>query len=61
MSNVVRLYTPNQIDRLWEDYASLARAMADNPRLAADRAHVEQTLRAHTRFAKAFLASENAA
>ena len=61
MSNIVRLHTPNQLDRLWEEYAALARAMADNPKLAADRGHVEQSLRAHARFAKAFLAAENVA
>lgn len=61
MSNVVRLYTPNELDRLWEEYAALARATAADIRLLSDRRHIEAMARAERRFRTAYLASENAA
>lgn len=61
MSNVVRLHTPCDADRLWSEYAALARATRANPRLLEDRQHNEAMIRAHRRFAAALLASENIA
>lgn len=61
MTNVVRLHTPTDVDRLWSDYASLVRAARTNPALLDDRAHNEAMIRAHRRFAAAFTASENIA
>ena len=61
MSNVVRLYTPDEVDRLWDEYATLARALRLRPELADDRQHNEAMIRAHARFSKAFIAAENAA
>ena len=61
MTNVVRLYTPNEVDRLWDEYVALARAARVKPELAEDRQHNEAMIRAHARFSKAFIASENAA
>jgi len=58
MTNVVRLYTPNDVDRLWEEYVALARAMRLNPALAEDRPHNESMIKAHARFAKAYTALE---
>lgn len=58
MTNVVRLYTPTEVDRLWDEYAALARAVRANPALAEDRSHNEAMIRAHSRFAKAFAALE---
>ena len=58
MSNVVRIYSPNEVDRLWEEYAAIARNLLARPELADDRAHHEAMIRAHNRFSKAFLAVE---
>ncbi|WP_375194666.1 hypothetical protein [Sphingobium sp.] len=58
MTNVVRLYTPTEVDRLWDEYAELARALRVRPDLADDRQHNEAMIRAHSRFAKAFSALE---
>lgn len=57
MSNVVRLHDRRTLDRLWDDYARLVQAMQDNPALRLDRNHVEAAIRAHKRFADAFIAS----
>lgn len=59
MSNVVRLYTPNEVEILWEDYASLARQLTAGSPALTDRNHIEATARAMSRFQKAFLALEN--
>lgn len=59
MSNVVRLYTPNEVERLWEEYASLARHLTPGSPKLTDRAHVQATARAMSRFQRAFLAMEN--
>ena len=48
MSNVVRINTQIDVAHLWEEYAALIRAM-------------QAAARAHARWQKAFLASENAA
>jgi hypothetical protein len=61
VSNIVRLYTPTEVDRLWDEYAAMARAARDNPALLDDRPHNEAMIRAHRRFATAFAASENIA
>lgn len=61
MSNVVRLHTSSDVNRLWEEYAALVRAARSNPVLAEDRSHNETMIRAHRRFAAAFAASENIA
>lgn len=58
MNNVVRLYSPSEIDRLWNEYAAIAREVRARPELADDRAHNEAMIRAHARFTKAFIASE---
>lgn len=58
MTNVVRLYTPTDVDRLWDEYVALARAVRVNPALAENRAHNEAMIKAHARFAKAFAALE---
>lgn len=50
---------PSPIDRAWEEYASLVRAMNDSPALRADRKHVEATLRAFARFRDIFLEDQN--
>lgn len=61
MSNIVRLHTPNDVNRLWEEYAALAREVRHAPALLDDREHNEAMIRAHRRFASAFTASENIA
>jgi hypothetical protein len=61
VTNVVRLHTPSEVDRLWEEYAAMARAARANPALLDDRLHNEAMIRAHRRFAAAFAASENIA
>jgi hypothetical protein len=61
MNNVVRLHTPNDVDRLWNEYAALVRQARTNPALAEDRRHNEAMVRAHRRFAAAYAASENVA
>lgn len=61
MSNIVRLHDPRTLDRLWDDYARLIKAMQDDPALQLDRAHVEAAIRAHQRFAHAFTAADEAA
>ena len=58
MTNVVRLYTPTEVDRLWDEYAALARAVRVNPALVEDRPHNEAMIKAHARFAKALTALE---
>jgi hypothetical protein len=60
MSNVVRLHTPNDVGRLWEEYAALIRAANADRRLFEDRAHMEAAARAHSRWSKAFTAVEGA-
>lgn len=59
MNKVVRLYTPNEVERLWEEYASLARQLVPGSPRLTDRGHIEATARAMNRFQRAFLALEN--
>ncbi|KMS58772.1 hypothetical protein [Sphingobium cupriresistens] len=61
MSNVVRLHTPGDVHRLWDEYAALVRAVREDPALMDNRPHNEAMIRAHRRFASAFAASENIA
>lgn len=59
MSNVVRLHSPGEVDRLWNEYAALARDLVPGSPKLIDRQHVEATARAQARFQRAFLAMEN--
>lgn len=59
MSNVVRLHSQTEVDRLWNEYAALARELVPGSPKLADRRHVEATARAQVRFQRAFLAMEN--
>lgn len=43
-------------DTLWERYSSLVQQCLDDPRLWADRHHQETLIRAHKRYADAYLA-----
>lgn len=61
MTNVVRLYTPNEVERLWEEYASLIRAANRDRRLFESLDHMQAAARAHARWTKAFLALEGIA
>lgn len=60
MTNVVRLHSPSDVDRLWEEYAVLARALVKDAKLCTDIDHMQQMARAHARWSRAFLALENA-
>ena len=59
MSKVVRLYSPTEVERLWNEYASLARELVPGSPRLTDRNHIEATARAMSRFQRAFLAAEN--
>jgi hypothetical protein len=58
VSALAFLPTQAAVDAAWERYAALATQMRDDPRLLADRAHVEATTRAHREFTEAFNAME---
>jgi len=59
MSNIVRLHSPTEVERLWDEYAALARQLTPGSPRLTDRGHIEATARAMTRFQRAFLALEN--
>lgn len=61
MGAVLHLPTQLALNEAWERYAALVRAGQENPDLAADRGHVEETWRAYRRFGELFSAAERAA
>ncbi|RSU58031.1 hypothetical protein [Sphingobium yanoikuyae] len=61
MSNVVRINTQIDVAHLWEEYAALIRATQEDASLLSNVRHMQAAARAHARWQKAFLASENAA
>lgn len=56
MSNIVRLYTPREVDRLWNEYIALVHQHQRDARLLTNLAHMQACARAHARWSKAFLA-----
>lgn len=52
------LPTQATVDAAWTRYQALVRAALDDPRLNADRRHVEETLKAHRAFADVFMEAE---
>lgn len=54
MSNILPFTRAATLDELWSDYQALVRAQIDTPALAADREHVQATIRAYQRFAEAY-------
>lgn len=59
MSNVVRHHSPTEVERLWDEYAALARELVPGSPRLTDRQHIQATARAMSRFQRAFLAMEN--
>ena len=57
MSKVVPIRPPRDLDALWQDYASLQADILRDPSLAANRNHIDRTLRAYARYRDAFLAA----
>lgn len=55
MSAVAVIPQPGAVDAAWERYQALAIAVADDPRLAADRAHMEAMARAEAEWKDAYL------
>lgn len=51
---VLPFQRPATLDELWSAYQRLASAQIDTPALAADREHVQATIRAYQRFAEAY-------
>jgi hypothetical protein len=58
MGNILKFRKPTTANQAWERYSALVRQAGRDNSLWADRAHIEETFRAHEEFRQAFLASE---
>ena len=58
--NVLKFPASDDADALWQRYHALVAECFANPMLWGDRHHQEQVIRAHKRFADAYLKSEAA-
>lgn len=54
MSNVVPLPTPQNVNELWEAYASLNRLIVDRPSMVLDRGFMERRALAEKQWKEAF-------